>query len=231
MDRWYNKYKSNEIVLSDRKPDTSIIPEDAPAGAFARIQQRKWKLWLVVNDLYNPTSVKNIFVRSGVKNDWIEYIPSIQPINDFWRSDLGVNLPDGVNDFIEDVRRDGRIGIKTNPTSDLHVNGSYAEAITIITSTTTLNQTHNKIVLNNGATNITITLPNALTCIGRKYEFSRYAGSTGSVTIVGTGSQIQALAGTVGATTTLGVHGARGQGLNHSFTAINVGGVGVWVRL
>ena len=142
-----------------------------------------------------------------------------------------VTLPDGVNDFIEDVRRDGRIGIKTNPTSDLHVNGSYAEVITIITSTTTLNQTHNKIVLNNGATNITITLPNALTCIGRKYEFSRYAGSTGTVTIVGTGSQIQALAGTVGATTTLGVHGATGRGLNHSFTAINVGGVGVWVRL
>ena len=70
-----------------------------------------------------------------------------------------------------------------------------------------------------------------MTCVGRKYEFSRYAGSTGTVTIVGTGSQIQALAGTVGATTTLGIHGATGQGLKHTFTAVDVAGVGVWVRL
>lgn len=231
MNRWYNKYNSNEVIISNRKPDVSAIPEDAPAGAFARIQRRKWKLWLVINDLYNPTVVSNIFVRTGVKNDWIEYIPPTQPTNDFWRSDLGVNLPNGINDIIEDIRRDGRIGIKTNPTSDFHLNGSYAETITVITTTTTLNQTHNKIVLNNGATNITITLPNALTCIGRKYEFSRYAGSTGTVTILGTSSNIQARTGTVGATTTLGIHGATGQGLNHSFTAVSIGGVGVWMRI
>ena len=126
----------------------------------------------------------------------------------------------------------GNIGIGTaTPTSTLSVNGSQESIVTVITATTTLNATHHKIVANNGATNITITLPNALTCIGREYIISRYAGSTGTIKVVGTSSQIQALAGTVGATTTLGVHGATGQGLNFRFTAVNIGGVGVWVRL
>ena len=103
--------------------------------------------------------------------------------------------------------------------------------MTVITATTTLNETHNKILLQNGATAITITLPNALTCLGRKYEFSRYAGSTGGITILPGGGQIQALNGTVGATTSLGAHSATGRGLRHSFTAVNIGGVGVWVRI
>jgi hypothetical protein len=77
-----------------------------------------------------------------------------------------------------------------------------------------------------------ITLPNALTCIGREYVMSRYANSTGTITVQGSGgNQIQALAGTVGATTTLGAHSASGAGLGHRFKAVNIGGVGVWVRL
>ena len=127
----------------------------------------------------------------------------------------------------------GSVGIGTiTPTSTFEVVGSQAGSVTVITATTVLNQTHRKIVANNGATNITITLPDALTCIGREYIISRYAGSTGTITVVGSGgNKIQALAGTVGATTTLGAHGAAGQGLKHSFTAVNVGGVGVWMRL
>ena len=126
-----------------------------------------------------------------------------------------------------------RVGIgTTTPTSILHTNGSVSETVTVITATTTLNETHNKILLQNGATAITITLPNALTCIGRKYEFSRYAGSTGGVTLQRTGTNvIQALNGTTGATTSIGLHSATGGGLRHSFTAVNIGGVGVWVRL
>ena len=131
------------------------------------------------------------------------------------------------------ILANGNIGIGINsPTSTLHINGSVAEAITVISSTTVLNSTHNKIVLNNGATNITITLPDALTCIGRKYEFTRYKGSKGTITVVGSGTnQIQALAGTVGATTTLGAHSTVGAGLGFSFTAVNIGGIGVWLRL
>ena len=79
MDRWYNKFKSNEVIISDVKPDVIARPEDAPAGAFARIQRRRWKVWAVVNNLFNATSVTNIFFRSGVKNDWIEYVPPLTP--------------------------------------------------------------------------------------------------------------------------------------------------------
>jgi len=126
----------------------------------------------------------------------------------------------------------GQLGIgNINPSSTLQTNGSVSETVTVITATTTLNETHNKIVVQNAATAITITLPNALTCLGRKYEFSRYAGSTGGVTILPGGGQIQALNGTVGASTTLGLHSAAGAGLKHTFTAVNIGGVGVWVRL
>lgn len=136
---------------------------------------------------------------------------------------------------IEKVRIDvnGNVGIGTlTPTSTFVVNGSNAGTVTNITGTTTLNENHYKVLVSNGATNITITLPDALTCIGREYVISRYAGSTGTITVVCSGgNKIQALAGTVGATTTLGIHGTAGQGLRHSFTAVNVGGVGVWVRL
>lgn len=120
----------------------------------------------------------------------------------------------------------------TTPTSTLHVQGSQAVTVTNITGTTTLNETHHKILVSNGATNITITLPNALTCLGREYVISRAAGSTGSITVVGgAGNTIQALAGTIGATTSIGLHSATGGGLRHSFTAVNIAGVGVWVRL
>jgi hypothetical protein len=130
------------------------------------------------------------------------------------------------------LQSNGNVGIGTTaPTSVIHINGSEAGSITNITATTTLNATHHKVLVSNGATNITITLPDALTCLGREYVISRAAGSTGSITIVGTGNQIQALNGTLGATTSIGLHSATGGGLRHSFTAINIGGVGTWVRI
>lgn len=127
----------------------------------------------------------------------------------------------------------GNIGVNNiTPTSTLSINGSRAGAITNITSTTTLNITNHKVLVSNGATNITITLPDALTCLGREYVISRASGSTGSITIQRTGTNtIQALNGTLGATTSISLHSATGAGLNVRFTAINIGGIGVWVRL
>ena len=138
---------------------------------------------------------------------------------------------DNIND---NVYRNGNVGIGgvVTPTSTLHIQGSEAGTVTNITGTTTLNETHHKVLVSNGATNITITLPNALTCLGREYVISRASGSTGSITVVGgAGNTIQALNGTVGATTSIGLHSATGGGLRHSFTAVNIAGVGVWVRL
>lgn len=131
------------------------------------------------------------------------------------------------------INNTGNVGIGTpTPTSAIHINGSEAGSITNITATTALNATHHKILVSNAAVNITITLPDALTCLGREYIFSREAGSTGSITIQRTGTNVvQALNGTTGATTSIGLHSATGGGLRHSFTAVSIGGVGVWVRL
>lgn len=120
----------------------------------------------------------------------------------------------------------------TNPTSTFHTLGSVANSIVDISSTITLNGTLYKIIVNNGATNIIINLPNPLTCVGRNYIFTRGANSTGTITLATSGGgQLQALAGTYGTTTSLGLHGATGQGLNHSFTAYNQAGLGVWARI
>jgi hypothetical protein len=120
----------------------------------------------------------------------------------------------------------------TAPTSTLHIQGSEAGSVTNITATTTLNGTHHKILVRNGATAITITFPDALTCLGREYVISRAAGSTGTITLQSTGTNtIQALIGTTGATSSIGNHSGAGAGLRHSFTAVSIGGVGTWVRL
>lgn len=173
-------------------------------------------------------------VAPAQSNDWkILGNSGTNQLSNFLGTTDNIGLSFRTNNAIrQTITNTGEIGIGTiTPTSTLHVIGSVAETVTVITATTSLNATHNKIVLNNGAANIVITLPDALTCIGRKYEFTRYAGSTGAVGIIPAAGQIQALAGTVGATTTLGLHSAAGAGLKHTFTAVNIGGVGVWVRL
>lgn len=250
MDTWYNKFKSNEIVLSDRKPDVGSIPEDAPAGAFSRIQKRQWKLWLVVDNLYNPTSVKHIFVRSGAKNDWVEYIPPTPISTDDWKllGNTGTNPSInflGTTDAQRLVFRtnntekatiltNGSVGIgTTTPTSSVHTNGSIASNATVITATYTATATDNTIICNNAATNITITLPDPTTCLGREYNISRYAGSTGTIKVTdarGAAASVQALGGTLGVTTTLSGLGAN-ENWNGRYKAVTVGLVTSWLRI
>ena len=127
----------------------------------------------------------------------------------------------------------GNVGINTTTqTSTFQVNGSQAGTVTIVTANITLNATHHKILVNNGATTITITLPDALTCIGREYKISRVPTSTGIISVARQGTNtVQSLNGTTGITSLIGAHSASGAGVNHSFTAVNIGGIGVWVRL
>ena len=73
------------------------------------------------------------------------------------------------------VYRTGSVGFNTpNPTSLVNINGSVSFATRIVTATTTLLASDHKVIVQNGAANITITLPNALTVLGRQIVFSRY---------------------------------------------------------
>ena len=393
---WNKRYGSipkatQEIVIESFAPTLAI---HKPAGKFPSIQKRRWKTWYHVDNKFNPTTIIDIYVRAGMKNEWmilntnptfdatvdfsvntnpntawttfnpntpnlttVLYVSTIDwsqwtwngtsyvsaPVSPDWKitgnawtiqatnfigTTDNVGLSVRTNNVIrQTITNNGNIGIGTTtpttllnvqntastsanvalfkslngawgyavrwesvnawwalwvywelwawdwtrrswvrgnsslftapaitwfstipnwlsaffnervwvwtqtPESDLHVVGSVSNSITVINATTTLNDTHNKIVVQNWAANITITLPNALTCVWRVYEISRYAWSTWSITVVGSWSQIQALAWTVWATTTLWIHWAAGQWLRHSFTAANVWGVWVRVRL
>ncbi|RTY90239.1 hypothetical protein [Flavobacterium sp. GT3R68] len=125
------------------------------------------------------------------------------------------------------IATDGRVGINTNPTnlstpvqptSTLQVNGSFAIGIWSIGTTYTLDGDEAKVILTNGATNITITLHDPTTCEGRMISFARDASSTGTVTINPAGSNnIQNLDGTITETTTIPIHSASGGGVNVQF--------------
>lgn len=125
------------------------------------------------------------------------------------------------------IAGDGRVGINTNPTnttpsvqptSHLQVAGSFAVGVASVSTSITLTETTCKVILTNGATNITINLPAPGTCAGRMVSFSRNASSTGTVTIdTGGSNNVQSLIGTVGNTTTIPLHSAGGAGVNVQF--------------
>lgn len=124
------------------------------------------------------------------------------------------------------IAQDGSVGINTNPTnasttvqpnSTLQVNGSLAIKTASISSTSTLANDVCKVFLSNGGTNITITLPDPATCIGRLISFTRFGSSSGTVTLTPIVGGIQNLDGTIVASTTIGTHSATGGGVNIQF--------------
>lgn len=81
------------------------------------------------------------------------------------------------------------VGIGTSsPKSNLDINGSYGQKVTTITANTTLDETYNTVLCNNGNTAITITLPNCSTCTGRIYTIKRGSGNTDSTVFIATSS-------------------------------------------
>lgn len=149
--------------------------------------------------------------------------------------DMLFSATNGSNSFTEIIRIEnatGYVGINTNPlnlsagiplpTSTLHVNGSLAVGVLKITASTnlgTLVDEVSKVVVNNGAANITITFPVAANCKGRIISISRGESSTGTIscTTTGVGNLIQGLAGSLGGTTSIPAHSAAGAGVNIQF--------------
>lgn len=73
------------------------------------------------------------------------------------------------------------IGI-TVPTSTLHVNGSIANSITVISGDLTLDQTHKTVIIPLGST-FTVTLPAASGISGRVYTIVNNTGGSKSLTV------------------------------------------------
>lgn len=74
---WNKRYgtipkATQEIVIEDFAPTLDI---HKPAGKFAAIQKRRYKLWYHVDNKYNPTTVIGIYVRSGIRNEWMLVTP------------------------------------------------------------------------------------------------------------------------------------------------------------
>jgi hypothetical protein len=101
-----------------------------------------------------------------------------------------------------------------------------------VTANTSLTANDYSIVFNNLATNITVILPNALTMVGHRFFMARFAGSTGNITLQRSSTNlIQNLGGTTTATSSIAGHGGSGNGLSHQFVAVNIAGIGYWLRM
>lgn len=107
----------------------------------------------------------------------------------------------------------GNTGIGTNnPQVKLDVNGGLATEVRTVTVSGALVVTDHVTLINNGATAFTVTLPAAASFQGRHIIVKRIDNtSTGTITINTAGGQVQALAGTLGATTSLAAIGTYGQ--------------------
>jgi hypothetical protein len=123
----------------------------------------------------------------------------------------------GVKNFTSNV------GInQSTPTSMLNVNGSFALPFTSTgASDLTVTGTMYTINTNNVATAITVTLPTPVGITNRIYVVKRDQGSVGVVTIATATGQVQSIAGTFAATTTLAALGVYGQSLMFQSDGIN----------
>lgn len=84
-------------------------------------------------------------------------------------------------------RAQNGVGINTiTPKSNFEVNGSVGQTVTTVSASTTLDATQSIVICNNGATAITITLPDVTLCSGRIYNIKKDATSTANITINGT---------------------------------------------
>lgn len=119
------------------------------------------------------------------------------------------------------------------PTSTLQLQGSYATNALVIAANYTATGTDHTLLCNNGATAITVTLPNPTTCLGREYRVLRYAGSTGTITVTdarGAAASVQDLAGTLGVTTTIAALGSHDD-WSVLFKSVTVGATSSWIRI
>jgi len=111
MNTWHNKYQSEEIHIDDRDPDVATFPDDAPSGAVARVQRRKWRLWINVRNGY-------IWIRKNSReNAWKKY--SSVSVTDLPNGQVNINAdPNGNENTIRPINELTALSGAIDPTSD-----------------------------------------------------------------------------------------------------------------
>ena len=131
------------------------------------------------NGTNNLTGIEFFNNATGATAQWQVYIPASGS------TDLRFN--NNGTDLIT-IQNDGDVGIgTTTPISTLEISGSVGYAITTITSATTLNNTHNVVLCDNGP--YTVTLPAAANCTGRVLYIKNIDTDAEIITIDGNGSE------------------------------------------
>lgn len=95
-------------------------------------------------------------------------------------------------------------------TGTLQTNGGIKKAIRTVSATGAITINDCIVFITNGATAITLTMPTPVGNAGVQITLVRSTPSTGTITVTPGAGQIEALAGTLGATTSLAALGAYG---------------------
>ena len=140
-------------------------------------------------------------------------------------TNLGKTLKVGASAI--DVNVDGT-SITSDPATGVLSAGVSKKNVRVVTANTTLDGSTEVVVCNNGSTNITLILPSASTCEGAEKTITRYAGSTGAVSINST--NIQSLSGALGVTTLLSAFNTFPSWVT-TYKAVKVGAVFCWLKM
>ncbi len=125
--------------------------------------------------VYYVTGEKTFYVWTG--SAYINTILNIYNSNGTLSGNRQVSL--GSNNL--SFTGAGNIGIgTTSPTSKFHVVGSESKSVLSITSATTLDATHNIVIIPSGSL-FTVTLPAASDVSGRMYRIVNKVGSTKTI--------------------------------------------------
>ena len=115
----------------------------------------------------------------------------------------------GMNSAVASLSSSTSIGLSSANSAIGSVSTSL-RTTTSVSASQTLNIGMRNVRVANGATSVTLTMPSASGIAGAELTIGRHVGSTGTVTIGAGGSQIEALNGAMGATTTLAAKGSLG---------------------
>lgn len=214
-------YQNGGVGIGTTTPSAKVLGSElsVQTGGFTRVSATHTALGATGrSEFFAGTSTASGFAAFGYSNAGFNapfttvagaygYIALTSSSADLLIGANGAGLP------MWEFKASGNTGIGTNnPQVKLDVNGGLATEVRTVTVSGALSVTDHVCLINNGAAAFTATLPAAASFQGRHIIVKRIDNtSTGAITINTAGGSVQALAGTLGATTSLAAIGTYGQ--------------------